>query len=71
MNSKLEFYLIELYHMRMPCFLQNINLSSNSFDIAAVLNFLLFQYFNSHWLVCNRVGAETHFAKSPLPERLA
>ena len=64
------YYLIQLDHSRVTYFLQYFNFASNSIDICLVLNFVLFQNFNGHFLLRNGVNTQLDLSKSALAQCL-
>ena len=64
------YYLIELNHSRVTYFLEYFNFASNPIDIGLILNFILLQNFNGHFLLRNGVNAQLDLTKSALTECL-
>lgn len=64
-------YFVELNHVGVTDFLQNVDLACHAFNVGLVLDLVFLQYLNGHLLVRDRVGADPHFSESALPERFA
>lgn len=63
-------YLVELYHSRMTYFLENFDLTSNAINVGLILNLILLQYLDCHFLLRNSVNAQLDFPKSSFSQRL-
>lgn len=48
--------------------LENMNLSCHTFDIRLILDFILLQDLDGHFLSGNKMRTESHFAKGALSE---
>ena len=59
-------YLVQLNNIWMPDHLQDVNLSSYSFYIVYVDNFVFLQDFDCDFLTCEIVKTQLDFAKRPL-----
>ena len=64
-------YLIELDHIRMSNFLQNVNLSCHSLYITLVFDSVLFQNFDSNFFACDRVRTNSYFSEGSGSKRSA
>jgi hypothetical protein len=63
--------LIELYNVRMSNQLQDVNLSRHPLNIAHILNFLLLEDLDGHFLSCEVVAAELDLSEGALSNRFA
>ena len=64
-------YLVKLNHVRVSNLLKDVDLTSHSLHIAFVLNAVLFQDLDRHFLPSYRVSANSYFAEGPRTERLS
>lgn len=53
----------------MSHYFQNVYLASDSLDIALVLDFILLQDFDGHFLTSENVCAQPNLSESALPQR--
>jgi hypothetical protein len=64
-------YLVELYDVGVPEYLENADLSGDSFDICLFNNFLFLKCLNGHFLTSRDMDAQPHLAESALANGLA
>lgn len=61
-------YFIELNHIGVSHYLQNVNLARHTLHIGLVLDLVLLEYFYGYFLACKDMCAQAHLAKSALPK---
>jgi hypothetical protein len=67
----LNSYFIELDHVGVSDYFQNVNFTRNSFHIRLVFDLVFFENFDRHLLSGDQMGSEPNFAESTLTERFA
>ena len=59
-------YLIKLNYIRMSHNLENVDLTSDSFNITLIFDFVLFQNLNSNFFAGNQMCSKSYFTKCTL-----
>ena len=63
--------LVELYHVRMAHYLQDLNLPGHSLYVSLVQYFVLLEDLDGNLFSCEGVVAESDLPKSPLAQGLS
>jgi hypothetical protein len=62
-------YFIELDNVGVSHFFKDVDFTGYAFHIGLVFDLVLFEYLNSHLLICDRMCTDSNFAESSLTQR--